>query len=80
MLWLFSVIPNLRFMSGELMPLYQQEFKRRQNIISKLANLEALDHAMYKSVLRLMLHFIPVSIDKSFVRANVYYTVSDSVF
>ena len=77
MLWLFSVIPNLRFMSGKLMPLYQQEFKRRQNIISKLAN---LDHAMYKSVLRLMLHFIPVSIDKSFVRANVYYTVSDSVF
>lgn len=49
-------------MSGELMPLYQQEFKRRQNIISKLANLEALDHAMYKSVLRLMLHFIPVLI------------------
>ena len=55
----------------------------RENITPKSATLEALDHNMHKSSLTPTVALrcdILASTDKSFIRGNVYYTVSDSVF
>ena len=55
----------------------------RESITPKVVTLEALDHGMYKSSLSriVVLHYdIPASTDKSFVRGNVYYNASHSVF
>ena len=59
------------------------EVRGFESITPKLVNLEALDHEKHKSFLtpNVALRFdIPASTDKSFVRGNVYYTVSGSIF
>ena len=55
----------------------------RESIIPKSVTLEALDNEMHKSSLTPNVALqceIPASTDKSFVRGNDYYTVSDSIF
>ena len=55
----------------------------RRSITRKLVTLEALDHDMHKSCLTPNVALrcdMPASSDKYFVRGNVYYTISDSVF
>ena len=55
----------------------------RRSITPKLVTLEGLDHDMHKSYLTPNVALrcdVPASSDKYFVRGNVYYTVSDSVF
>ena len=54
-----------------------------ESITPKSVTLEALDHGMHKSSFTLNVARrcdIPASTDKSFVRGNVNYTVSDNVF
>ena len=56
---------------------------RRKSITPKSVIVETLDHEMHKPSLTpnvALWYDILASTDKSFVRANVYYTVSDSVF
>ena len=55
----------------------------RKSIAPLSTTLEALDHDMHKSSLTpnvVLKCDIPDTLDNSFVRGNVYYTVSDSVF
>ena len=55
----------------------------RTSIVPLSTTLEALDHDLHKSSLTpniVLKCDIPVTIDRSFVQGNVYYTVSDSVF
>ena len=55
----------------------------RTSIVPLSTTLEALGHDLHKSSLTpniVLKCDIPVTIDRSFVQGNVYYTVSDSVF
>ena len=55
----------------------------RESITHKSITLEALDHDMHKTSLTpnvVLKCEVPATVDKSFVRGNVHYTVSDSVF
>ena len=55
----------------------------RTSIVPLSTTLEALDHDLHKSSLTpniVLKCDIPVTIDRSFVQRNVYYTVSNSVF
>ena len=68
---------------GEPDALVSTGVRGRENITSKSVILEPLDHYMHKSSLTPNVALrcdMPASTDKSFVKGNVYYTVSDSAF
>ena len=69
--------------AGEPNAFMSTEVRQRESITPKSVTLEALDLDMHKSSLTPNIALpcdIPASTDKSFVRGNVYYTVSNSVF